>query len=308
MLVSVYTVRGVGKIDQDIEEFIHYLAIERGMSKHTIAAYETDLGSFVDFLETKSIRDWNGVDRRVMIEYLQAERGKGYKTSSVARHLSSIRSFFSYLKQEGKVVNEPSDWLDNPKPERRLPKVVSGEEIERLLAAPDLSQTIGIRDKAMLELMYATGIRVSELASLDVGNLNVHSRFLRCMGKGAKERIVPVGSYAMKALNLYLTQTRPEMVNDASETALFVNRLGTRISRQGVWKLIKKYAQIAGIRAPLSPHTLRHSFATHLLEKGADLRSVQEMLGHADIGTTEIYTHVTKTHLQTSYQKSHPRA
>lgn len=304
----MYTVRGVGKIDQDIEEFIHYLAIERGMSKHTIAAYETDLSVFVNFLESISVQTWSDVDRTAMIEYLQWERTKGYKTASVARHLSSIRSFFFYLKQEGKVASDPSDWLENPKPERRLPKVVSGEEIERLLAAPDTRQPLGVRDKAMLELLYATGIRVSELSSLDVGDLNVRSRFLRCFGKGAKERIVPVGSFALRALYQYLTQARPSLVKDDLEKALFVNHLGMRISRQGVWKTIKKYVQVAGVCVPLSPHTLRHSFATHLLENGADLRSVQEMLGHADIGTTEIYTHVTKSHLQKSYQKSHPRA
>lgn len=295
-------------MDNYVEDYIHYLAVERGLSTNTLAAYERDLGDWLDYLEDQGIDSLLDVDYRLLISYMHFKRTKGFKTATVARHLSSIRSFFSYLHQENIIQADPAQLLETPKPDRRLPKVISLEEVERLLAAPDTSNSFGIRDKAMLELLYATGIRVSELISLNVADFNIHSSFVRCFGKGAKERIVPVGNYARIALEKYLLHIRPVIVKELQEHALFVNHSGMRLTRQGFWKIIKKYARVAGIRTPLSPHTLRHSFATHLLENGADLRSVQEMLGHADIGTTQIYTHVTKTHLQKTYQNSHPRA
>ncbi len=295
-------------MDRYVEDFIHFLAVERGLSRNTLAAYERDLGDWLDYLESVNITHANEADYRVFVNYLQLEREKGHKTATVSRHLSSIRSFYSYLQQEGIIIADPSQLIDSPKPDRRLPKALTLQEVEMLLSAPDISKPYGQRDKAMLELLYATGLRVSELVALNVADLNVHASFLRCYGKGSKERIVPVGHYAMKAMELYLLQIRPILVNSSLEEAIFVNHSGLRMTRQGFWKLIKKYAKVAGIRTPLSPHTLRHSFATHLLENGADLRSVQEMLGHADIGTTQIYTHVTKTHLQRAYENSHPRA
>jgi integrase/recombinase XerD len=295
-------------MDHYVEDYIHYLAVERGLSTNTLAAYERDLGDWLDYLEAQGITSIVDVDYRMLIGYMQFKRTKGFKTATVARHLSSIRSFFSYLHQEQIIPEDPAQLLETPKPDRRLPKVISFEEVEQLLAAPDTSHPFGIRDKAMLELLYATGIRVSELISLNVADFNIHSSFLRCFGKGSKERIIPVGNYARISLEKYLLQVRPSIVDVGQELALFVNHSGVRLTRQGFWKMIKKYARVAGIRTPLSPHTLRHSFATHLLENGADLRSVQEMLGHADIGTTQIYTHVTKTHLQKAYQNSHPRA
>ncbi len=295
-------------MDQYVEDFIHFLAVERGLSKNTLSAYERDLGDWLDYLELNTISRLEEVDYRVFVNYLQQEREKGHKTATVSRHLSSIRSFFAYLQQEGIITADPAQLVDTPKPDRRLPKALSFQEVETLLSAPDIGKPYGIRDKAMLELLYATGIRVSELVALNVADLNLHASFLRCYGKGSKERIVPVGHYAMKALEQYLLTVRSILVKDSFEEALFVNHSGDRMTRQGFWKIIKKYAKVAGIRTPLSPHTLRHSFATHLLEKGADLRSVQEMLGHADIGTTQIYTHVTKTHLQKAYENSHPRA
>ncbi len=295
-------------MDHYVEDYIHYLAVERGLSTNTLAAYERDLGDWLDYLEDQGIASLLDVDYRLLISYMHFKRTKGFKTATVTRHLSSIRSFFSYLHQENIIQADPAQLLETPKSDRRLPKVISLEKVERLLAAPDTSNSFGIRDKAMLELLYATGIRVSELISLNVADFNIHSSFVRCFGKGAKERIVPVGNYARIALEKYLLHIRPVIVKELQEHALFVNHSGMRLTRQGFWKIIKKYARVAGIRTPLSPHTLRHSFATHLLENGADLRSVQEMLGHADIGTTQIYTHVTKTHLQKTYQNSHPRA
>ncbi len=295
-------------MDQYVEDFIHFLAVERGLSKNTLSAYERDLGDWLDYLEINAISRPEEVDYRLFVSYLQQDRKKGHKTATVSRHLSSIRSFFAYLQQEGIITADPAQLVDTPKPDRRLPKALSFQEVEMLLSAPDIGKPYGIRDKAMLELLYATGIRVSELVALNVADLNLHASFLRCFGKGSKERIVPVGHYAMKALEQYLLSVRSILVKDSFEEALFVNHSGDRMTRQGCWKIIKKYAKVAGILTPLSPHTLRHSFATHLLENGADLRSVQEMLGHADIGTTQIYTHVTKTHLQKAYENSHPRA
>ena len=295
-------------MDQFVEDFIHFLAVERGLSRNTLMAYERDLGDWLNYLEKSDISRPEDVDYRVFVNYLQWEREKGHKTATVSRHLSSIRSLYSYMQQEGITTADPAQLVDTPKPDRRLPKALPFKEVEMLLSAPNIGKPYGIRDKAMLELLYATGIRVSELVALNVADLNLHAFFLRCYGKGSKERIVPVGQYAMKAMEQYLLKVRSILVKDSFEEALFVNHSGDRMTRQGCWKIIKKYAKVAGILTPLSPHTLRHSFATHLLENGADLRSVQEMLGHADIGTTQIYTHVTKTHLQKAYENSHPRA
>lgn len=210
--------------------------------------------------------------------------------------------------REDFILQDPTIHVDTPKIEKRLPRVLTPEEIERLLRAPDQSTPSGMRDYAMLELLYATGIRVSELVSLKSTDVHLSSGFLRCMGKGGKERIIPIGEYAVQALDNYLQQARPHLVRKTKDEALFLNHHGTQMSRQGFWKILKKYAQEAGILKDITPHTLRHSFATHLLERGADLRAVQEMLGHADISTTQIYTHVTKGRLKEIYAAAHPRS
>lgn len=295
-------------MDQYVEEFLHFLAVERGLAKNTLAAYEQDLVNWLDAFSAASIHDFRSVNYQTLLRHLQSMREKGYKTATISRHLTSIRTFFSYLTEMGIVVEDPTQLLEIPKPDRRLPKVLGMAEVDRLLATPDSHTRYGIRDKAMLELLYATGVRVSELLALDLADVNLSAAFIRCFGKGAKERIVPIGHLAVQALNIYLLQIRPPLVKDRHEQALFLNHSGERMTRQGFWKIIKKYARMAGIRQPLSPHTLRHSFATHLLENGADLRSVQELLGHADIGTTQIYTHVTTARLQQAYSQSHPRA
>jgi integrase/recombinase XerD len=222
--------------------------------------------------------------------------------------MASIRSFYNFLFQERRVMENPAADLSSPKIEKKLPRVLTTAEVDLLLEQPDLQQVGGLRDKAMLEVIYATGVRVSELISLNTLDINLEAGFLRCTGKGSKERIIPLGSVAVHHLNTYLKAGRPKLVRERSEPALFLNLQGRRLTRQGFWKILKKYARQAGITKEITPHTIRHSFATHLLENGADLRSVQEMLGHADISTTQIYTQVTQRRLRDIYNKTHPRA
>jgi integrase/recombinase XerD len=233
---------------------------------------------------------------------------KGRATATLSRNMASIRAFYQFLVRDKFIDKDPSIHLETPKIEKRLPKVLSVEEVERLLDSPPMNHPAGLRDKAMLELLYATGIRVSELVNLSVLDVNLEMGFVKCMGKGSKERIIPLGSVAIQMVRHYLQAGRPRLVKEQGETALFLNHVGKQITRQGFWKIIKRYAQKANVRAEITPHTLRHSFATHLLENGADLRSVQEMLGHADISTTQIYTHVTRTRIKDIYAKTHPRA
>lgn len=248
------------------------------------------------------------VQQHHIAAYLGYLHEAGRANATISRNLASIRSFFHFLVREDFILQDPTIHVDTPKIEKRLPRVLTPEEIERLLRAPDQSTPSGMRDYAMLELLYATGIRVSELVSLKSTDVHLSSGFLRCMGKGGKERIIPIGEYAVQALDNYLQQARPHLVRKTKDEALFLNHHGTQMSRQGFWKILKKYAQEAGILKDITPHTLRHSFATHLLERGADLRAVQEMLGHADISTTQIYTHVTKGRLKEIYAAAHPRS
>ncbi len=243
-----------------------------------------------------------------MVQYLAELRKRGLATSSLSRHIASMRSFFYFLIQENIITDNPALQLELPRIERKLPRVLTSAEMERLLNQPSLEEPAGIRDKAMLELLYASGVRVSELVSLNVGDFNPEMGFLRCRGKGMKERIVPVGTIAITTVQRYLAQCRPRLVKGGEERSLFVNQHGRRLTRQGFWKILKKYARKAKIPGEVTPHTLRHSFATHLLENGADLRSVQEMLGHSDISTTQIYTQITRRHIREVYDKTHPRA
>ncbi|MDN5311399.1 MAG: integrase/recombinase XerD [Thermoanaerobacteraceae bacterium] len=233
---------------------------------------------------------------------------KGKASSSISRACAAIKSFYHFLVMERLIEKDPTLNLDTPKLEHRLPRVLTLNEVEQLLNQPDTSVIWGFRDKTMLELLYATGIRVSELILIKVEDLNVEMGFLRCFGKGSKERIVPVGSVALKYLDIYINEVRPKFLKEQDNGILFLNHLGKGLTRQGFWKIIRKYAQKAGIEKHITPHTLRHSFATHLLENGADLRSVQEMLGHADISTTQIYTHITRSKIKEVYDRTHPRA
>lgn len=291
-----------------IERFIRYLAIEKGLAANTLASYQKDLLNYAAFLERTGCREWQESNRHHIVSYLSHLQKMGRAPATVSRNLASIRSFYHFLLRDGLLDADPTLHLDSPKTDKRLPRVLTVEEVERLLAAPEGRTPSGLRDRAMLEVLYATGIRVSELVALNVADLNLNMGYLKCYGKGSKERIVPLGSAALEAAGQYLSRGRAHLLKGPDEGALFLNHQGRRLTRQGFWKIIKKYARAAGIQKAITPHTLRHSFATHLLENGADLRAVQEMLGHADISTTQIYTHVTQSRLKDVYLRTHPRA
>lgn len=291
-----------------VEEFIHYLAVERGLADNTLDSYNRDLNQFLGFLEKEKVKDVQKATRNMVMSYLLFLQKRGRATATVSRHLAALKSFYHFLLREKYIEKDPTANLESPKLEKKLPRVLAVNEVEMLLNQPKGSEPAELRDKAMLELLYATGIRVTELIQLDVNHINIDMGYIRCFGKGSKERIVPVGSFARRCVDEYLHKGRVKLIKNKAEQALFVNQHGRRLTRQGFWKIIKKYARRAGISKEITPHTLRHSFATHLLENGADLRSVQEMLGHADITTTQIYTHLTKGRLREVYAKSHPRA
>ncbi|PWI56976.1 site-specific tyrosine recombinase XerD [Sulfoacidibacillus thermotolerans] len=295
-------------MDAMIDLFIQYAIVERGLSTNTVHAYQTDLVAFTRFLTERNIANLDDVDRTVLLHYFQQMRANQRAAATIARNVSSLRAWFEFLAREHYITRDPAHDLETPKQAKRLPHSLTKQEVEDLLAAPDVHSHLGLRDKAMLELLYATGMRVSELISLQVTDVNLSASFIQCLGKGAKERIIPMGNLARAAVESYTLTARARLLRDLREPKLFVNHLGDPLTRQGFWKIIKKYAKMAGIQSDITPHVLRHSFATHLLENGADLRAVQEMLGHADISTTQIYTHVTRSRLQEVYNKSHPRA
>ena len=292
-----------------IQEFSDYLRIEKRNSPHTVSAYRRDLSRFsaefagqkVDSVTTANIRD-----------FLISLREQGLSPASVARSLSSIKSFFKYLCQDKQFQDNPAEILETPKRWRKLPDVLSSEDVDNLLKCPDLESVLGLRDKAMLEILYASGLRVSELINLQVSQLDMQVGYLRTLGKGSKERIVPIGAMAKRAVENYILNSRPALVSSRKDGGkseqLFVTRRGRGMTRQGFWKLLKGYVTQANIRASVSPHTLRHAFATHLLERGADLRSVQQMLGHSDISTTQIYTHILGKRMLEIHQQFHPRS
>lgn len=294
---------------ETINVFLQYLMIERGLAQNTIQAYKRDLYQYVQYLQQiEQLSSFDLVQRVHIVSYLKFLQEKGRKSTTIARQLASIRTFHHFLVREEKVTSDPTAYLETPKLERKLPQVLSEEEVQALLSVPNTTIIFGIRDQAMLEVLYATGIRVSELVQLNVDDIHLQMGFLRCLGKGNKERIVPLGKVAIRAVSHYLQTGRPALLKKEQTPALFLNHHGRRLTRQGFWKLLKQMAQKANIQKTLTPHTLRHSFATHLLENGADLRAVQEMLGHVDISTTQMYTHVTKTHLKDVYKQFHPRA
>jgi integrase/recombinase XerD len=295
-------------MDDHLQSFIHYVTVEKGLSKNTLDSYKRDLTQFLRFLMKDGFPRIEETNRQHVISYLKGLKEEGKATATLSRSMASIRAFYQFLVRERRMDVDPTIHLETPKIERRLPKVLSINEVDSLLQAPTQSTPFGQRDKAMLELLYATGIRVSELISLSLEDVHLHMGFVKCMGKGSKERIIPLGQVAVDSIETYLTIGRGRLAKKKRVDALFLNHHGNSLTRQGFWKIIKKYAQETGIKKDITPHTLRHSFATHLLENGADLRSVQEMLGHADISTTQIYTHVTKTRLRDVYAKAHPRA
>ncbi|MCL6443721.1 MAG: site-specific tyrosine recombinase XerD [Alicyclobacillus sp.] len=295
-------------MNQWVVQFLEYLAVERGLSANTLESYQRDLLSFIAYLMNGPKIALHEVKRQHIVAYLSHLHAQGRANATISRNLASLRSFYHYLVREELLPTDPTLQVETPKIEKRLPKVLSIHEVDLLLNAPNASVAAGARDKAMLELLYATGIRVSELVSLKVGDVNLSTGFLRCLGKGAKERIIPIGEVAQQALLHYLRHARQHLLKGTDDHALFLNHHGTQMSRQGFWKILKKYSREAGILKDITPHTLRHSFATHLLERGADLRAVQEMLGHADISTTQIYTHVTRGRLKEVYASAHPRA
>lgn len=291
--------------DDRIEQFLYFLKFERHLAANTVAAYARDLVDFQRFRLSTGAGD----ERSALVAYLDGLRSAGRAPATIARRLAAAKAFYAFIRQEGLQNKDPTEHLAGPKPARKLPDVLSVAEVAHLLEAPDTTRASGIRDRAMLEVLYASGLRVSELCGLGINDWWSEPPRIRCIGKGSKERYVPLHRMALEWLDRYVSVARPELLGpNHAEAALFVNRRGERLSRQGFWKLLKKYAQQAGIRGPLSPHTLRHSFATHLLENGADLRSVQEMLGHQDITTTQIYTHVSGSRLKPVYDRAHPRA
>ncbi|KMJ59832.1 recombinase XerD [Bacillus sp. LL01] len=296
-------------MQNQLKDFIHFLVVEKGLATNTVVSYERDLKSYLLYLnKVEEVSSLDEVNRATIIQFLKFLTEKGKSSKTIARHIASIRSFHQFLLREKVTSQDPTVHIDRPKQEQKLPHVMSVEEVQALLEAPDNSKVFGIRDKAMMELLYATGIRVSELTSLNLSDVHLTMGFVRCIGKGNKERIIPLGKMAQTAITNYIEESRSQLTKKKTTDALFVNLHGNRLTRQGFWKILKKLTKEAGIEKELTPHTLRHSFATHLLENGADLRAVQEMLGHADISTTQIYTHVTKTRMKDVYSMFHPRA
>ena len=290
----------------DVTRFGTYLTEEKRASRNTVTSYLRDVSQFADYLCTYQDCNLRQAKSEMIQNYMDWMQGHGKSASSVTRFLASIKSFYNFLLAEGSVASNPAKGLAAARTERKYPEILTSREVELFLDQPQCIDAKGFRDHAMLELLYATGIRVSELISLNLDDLNLYAGFVRCRGK--KERIIPLYHGAVKALQDYVKSIRPQLIADSGEEALFVNMNGERMSRQGFWKIIKYYQEKAGIEKDITPHTLRHSFAVHLLENGADLRSIQEMLGHADISSTQIYTHVIKRQLKDVYQKAHPRA
>lgn len=286
--------------------YIDYLTVEKGLSKNSIASYARDLRHFGHWLQNESV-EVGKVERLQIVRYFQSLRSAGISARSVARALAAIRGFYRFAVAERYLKTDPTENVENPKLWATLPKTIPADEVEALLQAPDRSTTLGLRDAAMLELLYATGLRVSELVRIRTDELVMDAGFLRTIGKGSKERIVPFGDEAKDAILSYLDKARPEL-DKYGDASLFLTVRGRAMSRQMFWKTITKHARAAGVRSHISPHVLRHSFATHLLENGADLRSVQMMLGHSDISTTQIYTHISRARLKKIYEQFHPRA
>jgi integrase/recombinase XerD len=299
-------------MSKSLNEFLVFLAVEKGASSNTIAAYKNDLQQLADYIGSHgNSQTWQKLARSDIQDFILDLKQRGYTETSVARKVAAVRSFFAFLAAEGSINANPTEGLSSPRVGKSLPKAITPNEVDELLEQPARRSTPEAkRDRAMLELLYATGMRVTELVSLDMNNLHLDPRspFVRCVGKGAKERSIPIHDHALEALNGYLEEGRPLLVRDRNEAALFVNRRGERLTRQGFWLILKGYAKSANLGKEVTPHTLRHSFATHMLRGGMPLRNVQEMLGHANISTTQVYTHLTSDHVREVYERAHPRA
>jgi integrase/recombinase XerD len=298
------------EISATIASFVVHVKVEKGLSPNTVSAYQHDLVKFEGFANKRKL-SLEAVTRDDLVDFLASLYRGNLESRTVARQLVTLRNFFRFAQIQELIATDPSIHLESPKIRRSLPGYLRLEDVERLLNQPDEKTASGLRDRAMLEVLYSTGLRVSELVSLRIGDLDSKVGCVRCIGKGDKERIVPVGRKALAIVDKYLREGRPELLRQAkvlSSKAIFVNRRGGALSRVGVWKILSQYGRRAGLRVALTPHMLRHSFATHLLERGADLRSVQLMLGHADISTTQIYTHVVEERLKQIYKAHHPRA
>jgi len=290
-----------------LDAFLNYLAVERGLSRNTILSYQEDINAYINFLKGMHINSFSLTKKKDITDFMLSQKDRGLAPNSVARRLAAIKALYRFLVRERILKTDPSNLIDSPKLWKKIPQTLSANEVEALLSQPNIRNRQGIRDKAILETLYATGMRVSEAVNLKTGNLNLEVGFLRCTGKGNKERIIPLGRKAISSLKRYLGVSRPQHLKNKESDFLFLNRFGKKISRQSLWKIIKRYAKYARIKKPIRPHILRHSFATHLLERGADLRSVQEMLGHANISTTQIYTHISKERLKAIHRMFHPR-
>ena len=291
-----------------IDTYLDHLRVERALAGNTLEAYARDLGELARHLDEEAAADVRKIDTGRAIDFVIAASRRGKSARSSARQLSALRGFFKFLLREKAIDTDPTELVDRPKLARKLPRVLTYEEVDRLLAAPPKDTPRGVRDSAMIHLMYASGLRVSELCSLRIADLDRRVGTVSPLGKGGKRRVVPVGQVALERLDLYLDAVRAHSKGALTDPHVFLSPRGKRFTRQGLWKLLKAYARAAGITTPISPHKLRHSFATHLLRGGADLRAVQAMLGHADLGTTEIYTRVAQDHVRTAYDRAHPRA
>ncbi len=290
-----------------INEFIDHISVERGLAQNTVVAYRHDLSVYTDYLAKKKIKSPDKVQRKHVTDFMFAQKKSGLAAKSITRSLAAIKMFHRFLVREKLAKEDPTDLVETPKVWKSVPDVLSTNEVESMIQAAKGRKWQAIRDYAILELFYASGMRVSEMVNLTLDQINLNEGYVQCVGKGNKERVVPIGSSAQTAVDRYINKVRGKLVRDKDNMFLFLSRLGRKISRQSFWKIVKKYKNKANIKKEIKPHTLRHSFATHLLEHGADLRSVQEMLGHADISTTQIYTHVDKERLRTVHKEFHPR-
>lgn len=290
-----------------VQKFVNFLERDKRLSLNTLQSYRRDIEQYFTYLQEINLQNITNTNKTTIIAYLLYLQKKGRATSTISRNLASIRSFYQYISKNKIIDNDPTSELESPKVEKKLPQILSTEEVELLLEQPQCVDLKGFRDKAMLELLYATGIRVSELIQLNISDINMDMAFVRC-NKGTRERMIPIGSIAVAALREYMSKSRPLLIQKNDEKALFVNINGGRLTRQGFWKIIKQYKNQARINKDITPHTLRHSFAAHLLENGADLRSIQEMLGHSDISSTQIYAQIAKNKIKEVYKKTHPRA
>lgn len=291
-----------------LREFLDHLSLERGLSPRTLDAYGRDVGRLIAFLREQGVERPGAATAAHLREYVYTLKDRGLEPTSIRRNISSIRTYFAYLMAEGHVVADPSERLEPPKVWRRLPGVLSRAEVERLLEAPDPGDPLYWRDRALLEFAYASGVRVSELISLKIRDVSIEEGFATVLGKGSKERLVPIGRSAVRALDVYLREIRPRLETGGGKGVVFLNARGRPLTRMGVWKILRKHVERAGISKRVTPHTLRHSFATHLLEGGADLRAIQELMGHSSVSTTQVYTRVEPSRLQREYERAHPRA